>query len=42
MGLALHLATGAFWGAIIGLIVASGRLRGAIGLLGGASPTGWR
>lgn len=35
LGMALHLATGAFWGAIFGLIVATGWLRGALGLLGG-------
>ncbi len=35
LGLALHLITGAFWGAIFGLIVSFGWLRGVIGLLGG-------
>jgi hypothetical protein len=35
VGLALHLLTGAFWGAIFGLIVATGRLNGWIGFLGG-------
>jgi hypothetical protein len=35
LGLGLHLATGAFWGAIFGLIVATGWLRGATGLVGG-------
>lgn len=35
LGLALHLATGAFWGAIFGLIVGTGWLRGVIGLVGG-------
>ena len=35
LGLGLHLTTGAFWGAIFGLIVATGWLRGGIGLLGG-------
>jgi hypothetical protein len=35
LGLALHLLTGAFWGAIFGLIVSTGRLRGPIGLIGG-------
>jgi hypothetical protein len=35
LGLALHLATGAFWGAVFGLIVSAGWLRGASGLVGG-------
>jgi hypothetical protein len=35
LGLGLHLLTGAFWGAIFGLIVSTGRLRGPIGLVGG-------
>jgi hypothetical protein len=35
LGLGLHLATGAFWGAIFGLIVSTSWLRGGIGLLGG-------
>jgi hypothetical protein len=35
LGLALHLATGAFWGAIFGLIVSTGRLRGVVGLVAG-------
>jgi hypothetical protein len=35
LGLALHLATGAFWGAIFGLIVASGWFHGVAGLVGG-------
>jgi len=35
LGLALHLATGAFWGAIFGLIVSTGWLRGVTGLIGG-------
>lgn len=35
LGLALHLATGAFWGAIFGLIVSTGWLRGMTGLVGG-------
>jgi hypothetical protein len=35
LGLALHLATGAFWGAIFGLIVSTGWLRGVTGLVGG-------
>ena len=35
LGLALHLATGAFWGAIFGLIVSTGWLRGVAGLVGG-------
>ena len=35
MGLALHLATGAFWGAILGLIVPARWLRRTIGLRGG-------
>jgi len=35
LGLALHLATGAFWGAIFGLLVSFGWLRGVAGLLGG-------
>jgi hypothetical protein len=33
LGLALHLATGAFWGAIFGLIVSTGWLRGVTGLI---------
>jgi hypothetical protein len=35
LGLALHLATGAFWGAIFGLLVFTGWLRGVTGLVGG-------
>jgi hypothetical protein len=35
VGLGLHLATGAFWGAIFGLIVSTGWLRGPVGLLAG-------
>jgi hypothetical protein len=35
VGLGLHLLTGAFWGAIFGLIVSTGRLNGWIGLLAG-------
>jgi hypothetical protein len=35
VGSALHLLTGAFWGAIFGLLVSTGRLRGLIGLLAG-------
>lgn len=35
LGLGLHLATGAFWGAIFGLLVSFGWLRSAAGLLGG-------
>jgi hypothetical protein len=35
VGLALHLLTGAFWGAVFGLIVSTGRLHGFIGLLAG-------
>jgi hypothetical protein len=35
VGLGLHLATGAFWGAVFGLIVSTGWLRGPVGLLGG-------
>jgi hypothetical protein len=35
LGLALHLVTGAFWGAIFGLIVSTGWLRGVTGLVGG-------
>jgi hypothetical protein len=35
LGLVLHLLTGAFWGAIFGLIVATGWLRGVVGLIGG-------
>ncbi|HEY3214044.1 MAG TPA: hypothetical protein VGL16_12660 [Actinomycetota bacterium] len=35
VGFALHMLTGAFWGAIFGLIVATGRLRGFVGLLAG-------
>jgi hypothetical protein len=35
VGLALHLLTGAFWGAIFGLLVSTGRLGGLIGLLAG-------
>jgi hypothetical protein len=34
-GLGLHLATGAFWGAVFGLIVATGWLRGLSGLVAG-------
>lgn len=35
VGVALHLATGAFWGAVFGLIVSTGWLRGVVGLIGG-------
>jgi hypothetical protein len=35
LGLALHLLTGAFWGAIFGLIVATGWLRGIGGFVAG-------
>jgi hypothetical protein len=35
LGLTLHLATGAFWGAIFGLIVSTGWLRGVTGLVAG-------
>jgi hypothetical protein len=35
LGLALHLHTGAFWGAIFGLIVATGWLRGVGGFVAG-------
>jgi hypothetical protein len=35
LGLALHLLTGAFWGAIFGLLVGSGRLGGVTGLIVG-------
>jgi hypothetical protein len=35
LGLALHLVTGAFWGAIFGLSVATARLHGAGGLIAG-------
>ena len=35
LGLGLHLATGAVWGAIFGLIVSTGWLRGVTGLVGG-------
>lgn len=35
LGLALHLLTGAFWGAAFGLLVATGRLRGVGGLVVG-------
>jgi hypothetical protein len=35
LGLGLHLATGAFWGAIFGLLVSTGWLRGIGGLVGG-------
>jgi hypothetical protein len=35
VGLGLHLLTGAFWGAIFGLIVSTGRLRGPLGLIAG-------
>ena len=35
LGLGLHLVTGAFWGAMFGLIVSTGRLRGVTGLVGG-------
>ena len=35
LGLSLHLATGAFWGAIFGLIVSTGWLRGVTGLVAG-------
>jgi hypothetical protein len=35
LGLGLHMLTGAFWGAIFGLIVSTGWLRGVGGLIGG-------
>jgi hypothetical protein len=35
LGLVLHLVTGAFWGAVFGLIVSTGRLRGVVGLVAG-------
>jgi hypothetical protein len=35
LGLTLHLATGALWGAIFGLIVSTGWLRGVTGLVAG-------
>lgn len=35
LGLVLHLATGAFWGAVFGLIVSTGWLHGVAGLVGG-------
>jgi hypothetical protein len=35
VGLSLHLLTGAFWGAVFGLIVSTGRLRGVAGLIAG-------
>ena len=35
VGVALHLATGAFWGAVFGLIVSTGWLRGVVRLIGG-------
>ena len=35
LGLGLHLATGAFWGAVFGVIVATGWLRGLSGLVVG-------
>ena len=35
VGVGLHLLTGAFWGAIFGLLVSTGRLSGWIGLLAG-------
>jgi hypothetical protein len=35
LGLTLHLATGAFWGAIFGVIVSTGWLRGVTGLVVG-------
>jgi hypothetical protein len=35
VGLGLHLLTGAFWGAIFGLIVGTGRLNGWVGFLSG-------
>jgi hypothetical protein len=35
LGLGLHLVTGAFWGAVFGLLVSTGWLRGVGGLLGG-------
>jgi hypothetical protein len=35
VGFALHLLTGAFWGAIFGLIVSTARLRGVVGLIVG-------
>jgi hypothetical protein len=35
VGVGLHLLTGAFWGAIFGVIVGAGRLNGWVGFLGG-------
>jgi hypothetical protein len=35
LGLVLHLLTGAFWGGIFGVIVATARLRGVTGLVAG-------
>lgn len=35
VGFGLHLLTGAFWGAIFGLIVLMARLHGVVGLIGG-------
>jgi hypothetical protein len=35
VGVSLHLLTGAFWGAVFGLIVSTGRLRGVTGLIAG-------
>ena len=35
VGVSLHLLTGAFWGAVFGLIVSTGRLRGVAGLIAG-------
>jgi hypothetical protein len=35
LGLALHLVTGAFWGAVFGLLVSTGWLRGVGGFLAG-------
>jgi hypothetical protein len=35
VGFSLHLLTGAFWGAIFGLIVSTGQLRGVVGLIAG-------
>jgi hypothetical protein len=35
VGVVLHLLTGAFWGAVFSLIVSTGRLRGAFGLVVG-------
>jgi hypothetical protein len=35
VGVGLHMLTGAFWGAIFGLLVSTGRLSGWVGFLGG-------